>query len=155
MYFAATTASRGWHVGWGGTFHGGWHISGGGGSWGWHIPGRLTLVLTWLMAGRGVASIGGPPKPKVLLLAKPLELQYYFAPFFNFSFFVSSRIAQPMWMRGEALVFSMSLLCSIVLVGLIFVQRSGISRLLNPLSRNVETRSWKLLSPRQLDNRNA
>ncbi len=36
----------------------------------WHIPGGLTLVLTWLMASRGQA------KPKVLLLEKPLELQY-------------------------------------------------------------------------------
>ena len=43
--------------------------------------GGLTLVLTWLMAG-GMASMGGGlPKPKVTLLAKPLELQYYFAPF--------------------------------------------------------------------------
>ena len=33
----------------------------------------VTLVRTWLMAGGG-------GKAKVLLLMKPLEVQYYFAP---------------------------------------------------------------------------
>ncbi len=55
----------GWHIG------RGWHISGGGGaSWGggmsvgvmhhgsgMSLEGGLTLVLTWLMAGGGVASM--------------------------------------------------------------------------------------------------
>ncbi len=43
-----------------------WHASGGG-----HIPGGLTLVLTWLMAGRGINQ----------LLVKPLELHNSLAPF--------------------------------------------------------------------------
>ena len=54
-YFAAAilihmVVSRGWHI------MGGWHISLGGGL----CPGGgLTLVLTWLMTSRGVASMGG------------------------------------------------------------------------------------------------
>ena len=47
----------------------GWHISEE-----WHIPRGLTLVLTWLMAGKGAASMGGG-KTMALLLVKPLELQ--------------------------------------------------------------------------------
>ena len=81
----------------GGTFHGGLALSMGGvavsmgvalsggvvvlSMGGGTFHGGLTLVLTWLKAGRGVASMGGSAKPKVLLLAKLLELQYYFAPF--------------------------------------------------------------------------
>ncbi len=38
--------------------------------------GVLTLVQSRLMAGRGVASMGGGGKAKVSLLAKPFELQY-------------------------------------------------------------------------------
>ncbi len=64
MYFAATIAIH--------------HSAARGVAW-WHIPGGgLTLVLTWLKAGGGG---GGSAKPKVLLLAKPLELQNYIAPF--------------------------------------------------------------------------
>ncbi len=60
---------------WGMVHHGGWLISWWGGI---SLGGGLTLVLTWLMTGGG-----GWGKPKVVLLAKPLELQYYFAPFSN------------------------------------------------------------------------
>ena len=66
---------------------GGWHVSGEvGGTFheGWHIPAEgLTLVLTQLMTSRGVAFMGGRGKLKVSLLAKPLELLYYFAPLFK------------------------------------------------------------------------
>ncbi len=46
------------------------------------MGGGLTLVLTWLKAGRGggIHEVGAA-KPKVLLLVNPLELQYYFAFF--------------------------------------------------------------------------
>ena len=74
MYFAAA----GWHFPWGWPVSGWWPISEGWHfSWGVAYPWGLTLVLTWLMAGRG-HPWGGPPKPNVLLLAKPLELQHYF-----------------------------------------------------------------------------
>ncbi len=57
-----------WHISGGtggmGVHHAGWHVSGGGGtsvgggtSWGWHIHGGLTCVLSWLMGG-GLASMG-------------------------------------------------------------------------------------------------
>ncbi len=57
---------------------GGGGTSVGGVAYPW---GGLTLVLTWLMASRagGNAIYGG--KAKILLFMKPLELQYYFAPF--------------------------------------------------------------------------
>ena len=65
MYFAAAIAIH--HSDGGGTFHGGWHFI-----WRVAYPWRgLTLVLTWLKAGIH----GGSAKPKVLLLANPLELQ--------------------------------------------------------------------------------
>ena len=44
----------------------------GGGVWLWSLFG-------WWPAGGWHLWGGGPPKPKVSLLAKPLELQYYFA----------------------------------------------------------------------------
>ncbi len=50
---------------------------------GWHIP-RGVDFGPYLVEGQygGVVSMGGgSAKPKVLLLTKPLELQYYFAPF--------------------------------------------------------------------------
>ncbi len=80
-YFAAAIAM---HCVAGGTFHGGLvHHGELACQWGWHnmeggsiSPGGLTLVLTWLMAGRGVASMGGGGKAKVSLLPKPLELQF-------------------------------------------------------------------------------
>ncbi len=60
----------------GGTFHG------GGTSWGvaypWGVDFGPYLVEGW--QGGGIYG-GGSAKPKVLLLAKPLALQYYFAPF--------------------------------------------------------------------------
>ncbi len=63
----------------------GWHISGGvvyqglAHQWGvacqcggvWHIPGGLTLILTWFMAGRGVN----------VSSSLNHSLQYYFGPF--------------------------------------------------------------------------
>ncbi len=42
--------------------------------------GGLTLVLTWLMAGRGGAYMGGGEQ-KVSSSLKPVERQGYFAPF--------------------------------------------------------------------------
>ncbi len=68
-YFAAAIAAlRGGHVS-------GWHIMGGGTIlWGWH-----TLV-GWLWSLLGWWPRGGGGKPEVSLLAKRLELQYYFAP---------------------------------------------------------------------------
>ena len=59
----------GWHVQWGGTSVGVAYISLGG--WFWSL-------YTWLM---GVGIHGGQAKARVSLLPKPLELQYYFAPF--------------------------------------------------------------------------
>ncbi len=57
----------------------GWHFPWGGVAYPW--GGWLWSLLGWRPAV-GVASMGGgSAKPKVLLLAKPLELQYYFAPF--------------------------------------------------------------------------
>ncbi len=73
---AAASHTRGERGVGGGTSVGGWHIPGGG---------CLTLVFTWLIANGGGGMIhwegSGGGKAKVLLLPKPLELQYYFAPF--------------------------------------------------------------------------
>ena len=64
--------SRVVHHGGGMSVVGRWHISGG-------FEFGPYLVDDWQC---GVASIwGGGVKPKVSLLAKPVELQYYFAPF--------------------------------------------------------------------------
>ncbi len=81
MYFAATHHSEGgggaFHGG--GTFHGGMALSMRGGTFhgGWCFPWGVFHFGPYLVDGRqGVASMGGgSAKPKVLLLAKPLELQ--------------------------------------------------------------------------------
>ncbi len=71
----------------GGTFWGGHHL-GGGASWGWHISWevvahqcgvahhvggtslRVDLVIMWLMAGEGVASMGGEASKTKGLIAR-------------------------------------------------------------------------------------
>ena len=60
-----------------------WHVRGGGasvGGGGWNTPGGFDFGPS-LVDGRqgGVASMEGWGEPKVSLVAKPLELQYYFA----------------------------------------------------------------------------
>ncbi len=93
MYFAATiaihhSAARGVALSMGGwcfswrrvvLFMGGWHFLWGG----WYFSWGGVDFGPYLVEGQqgGVASMGGSAKPKVLLLATPLELQYYFAPF--------------------------------------------------------------------------
>ena len=78
--------ARGWlvvhhggqHVSGGGTLVGGWHVSGGWYfTWGVAYPWEVFHFGPCLVDGQW----GEGKPPKVLLLAIPLELQYYFAPF--------------------------------------------------------------------------
>ncbi len=69
---------------WGGTFSGGWHVPG------WFDFGPY-LVDGW----QGVASIQG--KAKVSSSLKPLELQYYVAPFFKAAKYQKYFVALCLW----------------------------------------------------------
>ena len=86
---------------WGGTFHGGSTSVGGGGmvcQWRGDISlGGLTLDLAMRPLVLQGASMGG--KPKVSLLVKPLELQYYFTPFSKAAKY-QTRVVLTMWGIG-------------------------------------------------------
>ncbi len=92
MYFAATiaihhSAARGVALTMGGgTFHRGVAYPWGGG-----FDFGPYLVEGW--QGGGIHGGGGSAKPKVLLLAKPLELQYYLAPFPTAVLWVSDNLS--------------------------------------------------------------
>ena len=77
MYFAAAIAIH--HSEGGGTFHGGGVVLSMGVAY--PCPGGFDFGPYMVNGRQGGGIHGGSAKPKVLLLTKLLELQYYFAPF--------------------------------------------------------------------------